>query len=357
MIFNKDKLLHYGSNVLVHDFGISPKYPTFVNFSISNRCNARCKMCDIWRYNSDDKKGKDLMQIFSNPILRNVESLGITGGEPFIRSDLVDIVRAATVGMKKIKFIGITTNGFNSDRIRRFLNKICEILEPLDIILNVTVSVDGLENIHDLVRGIPNVWLKVERTIDILKEEFSDKLELRVAATVIKQNSSYESLCALDDYMRHRRIPIIYRMAVFVERIFNNKLIEKNALVSLSDEARQLSMFIDDRLLNGVNSRTQYYEMINEFLNKRINERKIKCMEMRDGGMLDSSGDLFVCSVSGEKIGNLLTDSSDKLAYELGKKRKKVRIEVCSSCFHDHMSHNSPIKLIRRVIRQCFPNK
>ena len=61
------------------------------NFIITNKCNSRCRNCNIW---ANDKKNdlnvNEINKLFSLNEFRNVTDLGLSGGEPFIRADLLE---------------------------------------------------------------------------------------------------------------------------------------------------------------------------------------------------------------------------------------------------------------------------
>lgn len=344
------KVPKYLRNVMIHDLGISPSLPTFVNFSVSNRCNARCVMCDIWKYPSDDKTGEQLRELLSHQYLKSVESFGITGGEPFVRKDLIDVVRYAISGMPKIKQISITTNGFNTHRIKRYVKRILEHAEPAGIKVSITVSLDAVGDLHSQIRGVPGVWDKVLKSILMLRDTYGSNIDLRLASTVTRYNAKYDELDKLYSYSLLLGVPIIFRMAVLVDRIFNDKLISSNGVMTEAEARGELKKFIEAKLLGDFNPRKQYYEMIRDLIDQKITDRSVKCMEMRDGGMLDSNGELYVCSVSGVKIGSLLTQSKDDLTAASKVSRAKVRCDNCKSCYHDHQSHNPLMKTIIRVL-------
>lgn len=78
---------------------------------VTYRCNARCNMCDVWKFPTKpaEEIGLDVIRKLPNLFFANV-----TGGEPFVRQDLPDII---TELRKKAKRIVISTNGFFTDRI------------------------------------------------------------------------------------------------------------------------------------------------------------------------------------------------------------------------------------------------
>ena len=78
---------------------------------VTYRCNARCSMCN--RYKAPSKPDEEI-SIATIKKLPKMYFTNITGGEPFIRTDLKDIVREL---YKKSDRIVISTNGFFTDRI------------------------------------------------------------------------------------------------------------------------------------------------------------------------------------------------------------------------------------------------
>ena len=67
----------------------SAGYPTDVSIITTYRCQMRCKMCDIWENPTDSKKEIQAKEL---EMLPNFKFVNITGGEPFVRRDLEDIV-------------------------------------------------------------------------------------------------------------------------------------------------------------------------------------------------------------------------------------------------------------------------
>lgn len=73
---------------------------------VTYRCNARCTMCN--RYKAPSKPEEEI-SIETIQKLPKMYFTNITGGEPFIRTDLKEIVREI---YKKSDRIVISTNGF-----------------------------------------------------------------------------------------------------------------------------------------------------------------------------------------------------------------------------------------------------
>jgi len=68
----------------------SPGSPLVLTFSITNRCNSRCKTCNIWKIPAEESEELSLDEI--ELIFKSMDKLyflNISGGEPFLRKDLV----------------------------------------------------------------------------------------------------------------------------------------------------------------------------------------------------------------------------------------------------------------------------
>ena len=74
----------------------SPGLIRNITLSITYRCNARCSMCRIWEHPSANPESEltlpEIKKIANSKYFKKLIALGITGGEPFIREDLPDIV-------------------------------------------------------------------------------------------------------------------------------------------------------------------------------------------------------------------------------------------------------------------------
>ena len=109
---------------------------------ITYRCNAHCNMCDCFK---DPTKPEEEMSLDILRKLPRMAFTNITGGEPFIRKDIADIVREL---YKKTDRIVISTNGYFTDRIIDLCRQFPEI--------GIRISIEGLQETNDAIRGIPD---------------------------------------------------------------------------------------------------------------------------------------------------------------------------------------------------------
>lgn len=123
---------------------------------VTYRCNARCNMCSRYKAPSRPEEELSLETIKKLP---RMYFTNITGGEPFVRTDLKDIVREL---YKKSDRIVISTNGFFTDRIIDLCEEFPEI--------GIRVSIEGLEDTNNEIRGLPNGFQRGYQTLKKLVE-------------------------------------------------------------------------------------------------------------------------------------------------------------------------------------------
>ncbi|MDI6905797.1 MAG: radical SAM protein, partial [Candidatus Bathyarchaeia archaeon] len=164
------KVLGYKLFRTIH---IPKMLPLSVTVSVTNVCNSRCQTCYIWSLYREkpwlkDKELKtdEFEKIFMN-IGRNAVWITISGGEPYLRHDLVRICEAAYEHCHP-QILIIPTNCLLPSEIKYKTRKILEIYRNSAVIVNL--SLDGIGKKHDVIRGVPGNFEKVISTYNELRE-------------------------------------------------------------------------------------------------------------------------------------------------------------------------------------------
>jgi MoaA/NifB/PqqE/SkfB family radical SAM enzyme len=123
---------------------------------VTYRCNARCNMCDVFNYPTKPEAEITAKDLESLPQLHFAN---ITGGEPFIRPDLEEIIE---VVRRKAKRIVISSNGFFTERTIALFKKHPD--------LGIRISIEGLPKANDEIRGIKDGFDRGLRTLLALRE-------------------------------------------------------------------------------------------------------------------------------------------------------------------------------------------
>ena len=144
-----------------------PGMPINLTFSVTNVCQSRCKTCHIWElYQKDpDKRQNELSLSEIKAIFQSMGHIyifNISGGEPFLRDDLVDIIEAACQYLTP-GIIHIPTNAIAAGRIEKTINRILMMLKTKypSVRLTVKPSLDHVGDKHDEIRGVPGNFKKV----------------------------------------------------------------------------------------------------------------------------------------------------------------------------------------------------
>lgn len=154
-------------------------HPLLVDVCVTNRCNLNCSYCSAESGPFASKKGEmtveKIEELFQELDSMNVPRVGVTGGEPFIRDDILEILR----NFDKHKFAKIlNTNGnLITDKIAKELSKL-----QLD---RICVTVDGSRSeIHDSQRGRGSF----KKTLEGIKNLQRYKLPVSTLFTLGKHN-------------------------------------------------------------------------------------------------------------------------------------------------------------------------
>jgi MoaA/NifB/PqqE/SkfB family radical SAM enzyme len=136
---------------------LSPKDATI---AITYKCNSRCRMCNIWQIENPAELPLSAFRNLS-PELRYVN---LSGGEPFLRTDIVEIVKIINEVSPNAQII-FSSNGFATETIIKRMEEI----KKIDPRAGIRISLDGIGEMHAEVRGIPGAYDMVMKTIAELK--------------------------------------------------------------------------------------------------------------------------------------------------------------------------------------------
>jgi MoaA/NifB/PqqE/SkfB family radical SAM enzyme len=159
-----------------------PPRPSWCTFLVTYRCNARCKMCDSWRV----KPGSELTPDQIDSVFAKVGPLDVvrlTGGEPFLRLDMLDIARAVIARSAPV-VLHTTTNGSFPDRVAAFVDALRGDGEAKR--LAFLVSLDGMPEEHDANRGADVTF---DRAIETVRMLVDRGVRVAVNHTVISARS------------------------------------------------------------------------------------------------------------------------------------------------------------------------
>lgn len=140
--------------------------PTSITIEVTKRCNATCDFCPYWEAD-EVEECKDF-----TPAIRYFQPLhtSLTGGEPLLRKDLVDLVRQVK-GVPGFRYIGLYTNGWllNQDNVEELTQA---------GVNQIQVSLNYPDERHDVERGIPGLWKKLSSFLPMMAKRGYDNLSI-----------------------------------------------------------------------------------------------------------------------------------------------------------------------------------
>ena len=162
--------------------------PSYFIFFPTSRCNLSCSHC--FYHDSLNKRFNELSLDEIDTFTKTMDpllNLTLTGGEPYLRHDLDQIVRIFYENTK-VPTITIPSNGWYLEKMVKQINNMMKWCPKL--ILNQLISFDGLEEDHDRIRGTKGTFnkaLSAAMTIKKLQHEFG-RINLGVATVFSSEN-------------------------------------------------------------------------------------------------------------------------------------------------------------------------
>lgn len=275
---------------------------------VTYRCNARCSMCN--RYKAPSRPEEEI----SIKVIRKLPKMyftNITGGEPFIRKDLKEIVHEL---YKKSDRIVISTNGFFTDRIIELCKEFPNI--------GIRISIEGLEKTNNEIRGLENGYRRGCQTLKKLSE--MGIRDIGFGMTVQDKNApDLVPLYKISDEMGMEfATASLHNSFYFVEA--------KNIIHDRQMVAENFENLINE-LIRSNRPKKWFRGYFNHGLINYIygQPRLLPCDMSFDTFFIDPYGDVMPCNGTKDKevMGNLNSQSWDELwnSDEAEKIREKVR--------------------------------
>ena len=297
----------------------APPAPINLTLSITNMCNSRCQSCDIWKIYPAEKDRlkeeltvEEIERIFAS--VGEVYFFNISWGEPFLRKDIVDIVR---VGAEQLNptVVHIPTNALSPQRIAGLTEEILVGLRTWSPGTKLTLkpSFDGVGEFHDWVRGIPGNYDKLIETLGLLRDLRAkyDHLRVGVGTVIYTMNIDH-----LPDIIAQSQT---FGVDSYISEVAEEREEMRNVGTGITPSHEQYGEAIGafrsetfDRLkeAQGLELLTQgmrhfYYEITRRWI--RDQKQVIPCYAGISNAHISPYGDLWPCAIlaSGKSLGNL----------------------------------------------------
>jgi Fe-coproporphyrin III synthase len=282
------------------------RFPYRLIFALTYKCNLRCKTCLIWaKPEEKELTFEEILAFFKKS--NDLSWIDLTGGEISLRDDLPGIIDLILGCCRRLYALHFPTNGSLPEKIistaRRIKNK-----RKAEII--VTVSIDGPEDTHDLIRGAKGSWRKAVDTFVGLKD--AGVKRTYIGYTLSKFNLDKINLTFI-------QIKKIYPALTFDDLHINFFHRSEHYLNNISLGTAPDSLLLDSmkkiaarKIKKGVKNilEKKYFGLIPKFIYSK--QMPLKCQALASSIFIDAYGDTYPCTIFNKKIGNI-----KEVGYEL----------------------------------------
>lgn len=321
--------------------------PMNLTFSLSFRCNSRCKTCNVYKKASDELTLEEWKKIFIK-LGRAPFWATISGGEPFLRKDLSSIV-CALYDICRPAIINIPTNGLLCDRIPEMVGLIASHCRKSQIIINL--SLDDIGERHDEMRGVPGNFEKALKTFNGLKNIGLNNLALGIHSVI----SNFNVTRIPDIYSHLLKLgPDSYVTEIAEERV-ELGTIGCSITPTLEDYAAAAD-FLQSRLKKEPFSRVgrltrafrlEYYDMVKKVMQN--NQQVIPCYSGIASAQIAPDGSLWSCCIKAESMGNLRENDFDFKKIWSSKRAVQLRQSIKRGECHCPLANASYTNMLHDI--------
>ncbi len=301
----------------------------------------------------------ELSTILTDKLFCKLQHVGISGGEPTLRTDLTAIVTSIAESVCALRTLSLTTNGTQPDILRQLLPAIVQTCSEKGVLFSLNISLDGKADVHDEIRQREGSYTDA---IESLQIAASFHIPTQLQCTVSSAN--VYGVEGIRHLASKYGVDVVFRLATTISRLNNH---EKISRISLTDNEKSFfADFISSpatlKKTKQPNRRLFYLDLA-----RRLTQggtRQAPCYFQHEGVMLTSSGDLYTCSICDSPMGNVFEHSPYELYFSQHAREmcRNVISGTCPNCLHDQPGTWSPLMLTKgmlinhpseRLIKRC----
>ncbi len=292
--------------------------PKFLWFSVTELCNSHCTMCNIWQNKKTHEplSPEEIKKTLSDPLFKNVIYINNSGGEATVRLDLQEVVMAEHEALPNAA-ICISTNAIMPQRAYEITKYALEH----GVKMQVGVSLDGVGETHDQIRGVKGNFEKVDWLLHQLIElKKIHKDQLWIAVGSVLTDSSIENIEAIKKYTAE--------LGIHNEVQWFNSSSYYNNSGDTKENQR-------DKLIAAV--RALPPNLLNEKWVDWLNGKPIKftCFAMHTFCVLKSNGDISVCLTHwNQTAGNVRVNTPTEIWKSAAAKEARKVVANCQGCLN-----------------------
>jgi len=306
-----------------------------LDLAVTWKCNSKCNYCKVWkmyikdpRFLKNELTKEDYKRFFDQA---DVSWIHVTGGEPFLREDLPEILEYASEKIGSLIIIDTSTNGLLTDRI---LEQVKRILENVDCKFVVGVSIDGPSGIHTKSRGVFDSWNRSMATyleLRKLKKRFSN-FDVHINHFLSPINVDHFDRFVEELNEKGINFDEVSIEVARVSPVFMNEgtplEFDKNKIIEILKKAENMySSFKQD---TRIKLRKKYASEMIDYINS--NKRKIPCAAGQSSVFIDPYGNVSPCGQLNVQVGNIKQNNMKTILESDAMKEWMKKFKNCQLC-------------------------
>jgi MoaA/NifB/PqqE/SkfB family radical SAM enzyme len=319
--------------------------PASLTVNVLYACNSRCRTCNIYEHHADVLSPEEYDRIFQS-IGPSPRWVTFTGGEPFLRRDLSEIILTFDRHCRPA-VINIPTNGSFPGRVDEGVDRIARAIHPRSLIVNL--SIDEIGKAHDDLRGLKGNWDLAMETATVLRRqrERHDNVVFGINTVISRFNETRIADVAAkvdeldpDSYVAEvagRRIELRTERADFVP----SQAGVLGALRLLRKRSRRTGRFIEALVAS---LRSEYYRILEQHT---VEEQEVlPCYAAITSAHIMPEGKVWACCVLGEEFGELRNVDYDFPTLWYGAAARNIRERIKREKCHCTLANQTYLNML-----------
>jgi len=291
-------------------------------FGVTDRCNSRCVHCNIWKTPNINIKDlitlEEIEKTFKDPLLKDLEAVYLSGGEVVLREDNKELIKIINKYVPRAN-IALSTNGLLPDKVIETTKFAVENKIPF----SVGISLDGIGEKHDSIRGVKGNFEKIDYLLKELvkiREKYGcDNLALTLGLTL--SDFALPNVKEVEEYAKKLNIELLVQW-------YNNSSYYENTKDNIATKNDEITKVV----------KSLSHSPLNEMWLKSLKTGKLTkfpCFAMNTFCVLQWDGSISPClSLWGTRVGSVKNNTFSEIWY--GQKAMDVRkaIKNCEGCLN-----------------------
>lgn len=320
--------------------GVHP--PIYVMMNVTHRCDAKCGHCFFWRELNTSYKS----ELSAEEIEKLATSIGptfqvtLTGGSPELRKDLPALARSFHQRCRPPN-LTICMNGFHTDRIVRHVEEILSSCPGQR--LTIGLSLDGLGEEHNALRGMKGLFDRVVLTFNELAALRARGSNLRLAAAIVVSGLNYQTAEATALWARGN-LPIDTLKPILVRGDPKDPGALNGSTRAVYERIRDADNFNLDQEYKRGDSWHRLVVTTKEHVQRKLiaeihatGVSPVVCSAALENIVIRANGDVMGCELRSEILGNLREFNMDVQALwrsEPAQQFRRVKVQERCACHH-----------------------